>query len=145
MTVTLSRKSILVNRQINNLDTLIHCGIRQAFFQHGKLVQRTARHKIINPPKTGRLYNVPGTNRRHRASAPGEAPANLSGALQRSIDFKVSTNELEVGADTHYAKRLELGDDKIAARPYLWPSIQEHEQDLVRSSELEIKAEHNKL
>ena len=41
------------------------------------VVQETAR-LIYGPPKTGRIYRFRG--RPHQASAPGEAPANRSGA-----------------------------------------------------------------
>jgi len=145
MTIEMSGASRKVIFQIDNLDKLTRRGIRQAFYQHGKLVQRRARQKIIRPPKNGRLYKVAGRKRRHRASAPGQAPANLTGALQKSIGFNVSTSEMELGADTPYARALELGTDKMEARPYLWPSIEETEDDLIHFSEIAIKAEHNKL
>ena len=49
-----------------------------------------------------------------------------------------------LGADTPYARALELGTDRMEARPYLWPSIEETEQDLVRFSEMAIAAELNR-
>ena len=74
--------------------------------------------ELMAEKKTGRIYKINGVE--HQASAPGEAPAILTGELQRSLFYNVSgSNYLEYGADTEYAGRLEHGDDAIDARPYL--------------------------
>lgn len=81
--------------------------------------------------KSGRVYTVyvDGVKRSHQASAPGEAPAILTGALKKSIQTKKEDRlTWAVIANTPYARRLEYGGrDRrgvyIAARPYLRPAV----------------------
>lgn len=88
-------------------------------------------------PKSGRIYRRSHETRRrssgnpfrrleliHRASAPGEAPANDTGSLARSFKMRFPSQflgELEIGAA--YAEFLELGTGRMAARPYVGPAI----------------------
>jgi hypothetical protein len=81
-------------------------------------------------PKHGTLYsgapyriNLPD----HKASAPGEAPADDTGALKNSgavqredgIDYSVTFGDTVA----YYARDLEYGDgEKLAARPFLRPA-----------------------
>jgi hypothetical protein len=116
--------------------------IRRGFYFAGKDITDNARNSILRKPKSGRTYIIRKGGRRfnHKASAPGEAPANLSGALRRSIDFKVQGwSDLEVGADTPYARRLELGGGNIEARPYLITAIEEEERNTRKHLEREIQ------
>ncbi len=87
-------------------------------------VQNTARRSIMDGPKTGRIYRISKTVE-HRASAPGEAPANRTGRLVASIVYQVDRQQLHVDitAGTEYARHLEFGTRKMAARPFLIPAI----------------------
>lgn len=108
----------------------ISAGTRRQVFrvlqQGGQLIADDAAQRIINPPKTGRVY--PSTWRKgamHQASAPGESPAADSGRLHQSITWVGHENALEVnvGTATPYAVRLELGDDAIEPRPFMSPAF----------------------
>ena len=78
---------------------------------------------------SGREYKTPrGT---HRASAPGQSPARLSGRLQESVKSKRVTDRLwTVGPDPSafpdefYPSLLEFGTDRIAPRPFMRPAIE---------------------
>ncbi len=111
-------------------------GSRQALFFIGRDLRRTARKKILDKPKTGKIYIVRRgkRTRRHQASAPGEAPANLTGKLRKSVGFKVrGSRQLEFGAGldgVNYAGFLENGTTRMEPRPYLRPSIRENERDI---------------
>lgn len=121
--------------------------VRRAFYFAGKDITDSARNSILRKPKSGKTYIIRKDGRRfnHKASAPGEAPANLSGTLRRSIDFKVQGwSELEVGADTPYARRLELGGGNIEARPYLIAAIEEEERNTRKHLESEVQKGLNK-
>lgn len=73
----------------------------------------------MNEPKTGRAYKR-GKNRVHIASAPGESPANDTQNLNNSIQqIFPSTLEALIGTAVEYAKYLEDGTRRMAARP-LW-------------------------
>lgn len=94
--------------------------------------------------RTGRVYRVSKRGPPHIASAPGEPPAVLTGALRNSVGFSRPvwdglTVEAEVGVGlgtkpkggkdpfTSYARRLEFGGVdrrgiRILPRPYMEPT-----------------------
>lgn len=97
---------------------------RIALYNIGKENTRYARQLIIRGPKTGRLYRIKGRKRRHRASAPGEAPANLTGRLQKSVNFIVNGHdEMKFGDQAEYGLFLELGTRKMKPRPHLSTTV----------------------
>lgn len=105
-------------------------GIRRAFYLLGKDLVAEARQLIIKGPKTGKLYRISGRKKKHRASSPGEAPANLSGNLQRSVNFLVQgSDSMKFGAYIEYGGFLELGTSKMEARPYLIKAIDSNERN----------------
>ncbi len=64
---------------------------------------------------------VSGKN--HVASKPGEAPNADTHKLDRSIHAeKTGPLTAQSVADAPYAVRLEVGDSKVAARPYMRPA-----------------------
>ena len=136
--------------QIKAADRNAKQAIRRAFYFIGKDLTKTARRSIIEGPKTGRVYRrkVNGRLRRHRASAPGEPPANFRGALQRSIDFEVKGSDEMVfgaGGSTHkgifvdYAGFLELGTPKMKARTYLIRAIDKRRKQTRNYFERELE------
>lgn len=82
---------------------------------------------INNPPKTGKIYTRRGV--KHQASAPGEAPAGDTGRLAGSANAIYPAQEdlfAVIGYanwSTEYARRLELGDEKLDPRPYARPAL----------------------
>ena len=105
--------------------------IRRALFDIGRDMKKDAL-ELIDSPKTGRTYRIRigGQIVEHIASAPGEAPAIITGRLRRSIRYKViGGNMLEFASyDTPYAKYLEYADlinesgqgsKNIEPRPFL--------------------------
>ena len=95
------------------------------------IIQSMARGK-----KTGRWYRKKG-GKRHRASAPGEAPAVDTGELMSRIiyDVRELEMEVEVGAEAGapYAVYLEEGTDRMGARPWLTPAVERHQEDIVKN------------
>lgn len=101
--------------------------IRQGFYTSGKQLVADL-NKDMKAPKSGRIYKVyRGINggklkkpRLHRASAPSETPAVITGRFRKSVDFAVRGNrELEFGANQSapkYAEFLEKGTSKMEAR-----------------------------
>ena len=92
------------------------------------LVEREAKRTMSKDPKTGRIYRKPYTKHaKWQASAPGESPAVVTNTLKGSITHEVFTDGADivgrVGTNVEYARILELGGSKIAARPYLAPSL----------------------
>lgn len=66
----------------------------------------------------------PKTKQVHQASAPGEPPAQDTSHLFQSLTYEVTdlTGEI-ILAD--YAEYLEFGTEKMAARPFIIPSLEE--------------------
>ena len=66
----------------------------------------------------------------HQASAPGEAPASDTGRLVNSINSYMDTIEddsafVVAGRGTvKYARALEFGTTKMAARPFMFPALE---------------------
>jgi phage gpG-like protein len=99
-------------------------GVRAATIETKNLVIET-----LSQPGRGRLYRK-GKTVVHRASAPGAPPAPDTGRLRNSTQsevFRTSDGALGVvSVNTEYAAALELGTDKIAARPFIGRLARDH-------------------
>ena len=129
--IEIDRNNKRVFLQIQNAPGATERGIRNAFYLIGKDLRRTSRNFVIRGPKTGRLYRLPGRQSRHRASAPGQPPANRTGTLQKSVDFLVKGSDqmlFGVDSDADYAKFLELGTTKMEKREFLIKAIEQREK-----------------
>lgn len=125
-----NRKVIL---SIKNTEMLTKKGVAKSFHLIGRDLTKIAKKGILDKKKkTGRVYTIYKGGRliKHQASAAGEYPANLSGALKNSIGYigANSLNRLEFGAGkesgrVNYAKFLEKGTEKMGARPFLKMAI----------------------
>ncbi len=120
--------------------------IRKGWYFVGKELQKEGQKLVKEGPKTGRLYRIKGRRRRHRASAPGEPPANRFGDLRRSINFKVEGwRRMAYGAGTTtmiYPAVLELGtrkSRKIEKRPYLIVAIKTKQKQTRKIFEQQLK------
>ena len=83
-------------------------------------------------PGTGRVYIRGG--KRHQASAPGQPPAVDTSRLRTHITHLVQTSGSQVtayvGTNVEYAKELEFGTSRKAARPFLRPILAERKVEL---------------
>lgn len=85
---------------------------------------------ILNGPKSGHVYRRYNPFRLHQASAPGQYPADDLGNLAASIEVTHETTaqnnvRATVGSNLVYGTYLEFGTSKMAARPWLKPSIED--------------------
>lgn len=90
--------------------------IEAGFFELGDDLVRTAENQAFNEPKKGRTYlNVQDAagriiKEKHRASAPGQSPAVVTGEYVDSFGYQVSGGEKMVfGNSADHAKELEEG------------------------------------
>ena len=102
------------------------------FFVHKTLVE-----DVLTGDRTGRIYSVPGTKKKYRASAPGEAPARMLGNL--ATDYKPTVKGFmgAVGATLLYALMLEKGTGGkgkkgMAPRPHLSVAFSMSRDDVIR-------------
>ena len=80
----------------------------------------------------------------HVASAPGNAPNTDTGKLASSIAVeKTGKTEYEIGTNLDYGEHLELGTKFMLPRPWLYPALNFHRDDLLanieKSADLYIK------
>jgi len=115
-----------------NLDQLTKKGIRKGFYFIGRDLVKESRRLINKKPKSGLYYIVnEGLGgkilkhpRLHKASAPGEAPAVITGKLRKSVTFEVKNyNLLIFGSTIEYGESLENGAGRLRSRPFLYPAI----------------------
>ena len=91
---------------------------------------------MMGTPQVVAVYRAEGKEnlgKFHQASAPGEAPANDTGDLQKSIMSKMdsivpSKPAAVVWTDLKYGKYLEFGTEKIEPRPFITPAVEFHRE-----------------
>ena len=79
------------------------------------------KKSILTGAKSGQQYFSNG--RRHQSAAPGQAPANNTGALVRSIKVKKNGREATISIEKDYAIYLEFGTSKMRPRPFIIPAF----------------------
>ena len=146
--IEVDRKSRKVIHKIENLRDLTKSGVEFAAYTSSKGLMKTINAEILHKPKGGRVYvirSATGRRRRHRASAPGETHANLTGKLRKSLGFKVNPNQLEYGYGVEkndapdYAERIEFGTKKKKdARPSLQNGLKSERRNFQNNFEREI-------
>ena len=145
-----NKKVLMQNAQ---LPKKISQAIRRGAYISGKQLVADLRQDM-SKKKSGRTYKiytgVGGALKRprlHKASSPSETPAVITGKFRKSIDFKVRGNRtLEFGSGNEglakdYAKVLELGSSRMAARKPLGKTVRKL-QNQVRTN---IKKEIDKV
>jgi len=106
--------------------------IRMTFYRMGKIYWLAERDLLSKQPyggmqRTGVAFMLTRTaangkryTRNFVRSAPGQAPAYITGTLRKSVDFKVNgAQSLTFGETAPYAGFLEDGTRKMAPRPHL--------------------------
>lgn len=104
------------------------------------IVEERAVELIMNPPKSGRIYRRRGVT--HRASAPGEAPANDTGRLvnSRRIDLFEAQLRARLTFSTEYAEALEFGTRHMEPRPYARRALAETVEQGIAALREEVRA-----
>lgn len=132
--IAVHRKTQRVLAAIGTHPAKFKHGIEMALYEIGKEVNRETQKLIRTGAKTGRIYRIKGMD--HQASAPHEAPANLSGKLADSNDYKVRNfAQMEVGETEDYAGFLEEGTRKMKPRPHLLKAV----NNQARSTQLTLE------
>lgn len=149
--LTQDHNNKVVHLHIEGLAGATRRGIRQGLFKAGRRLHKEFNTEVLRKPKSGRTYLVRRgkTRRRHVASAPGETPANLSGAYRRSAGFKlVGDKRLVFGAGSPkvpYAKWLEDGTRKMEPRPGLGNAVKASSKGIVNDIGNELRIAGNNL
>lgn len=130
--------------ELKNINKITLFSIRKSLFAIGKDLISEANKEILKKPKGGRLYirrTKGGSKKRHRASAPLETHANMTGQLRKSMQWKVSGQELDFGYGVakstapEYAAAIEFGKapgskPPLIKRPSLRNSITANQRNI---------------
>jgi HK97 gp10 family phage protein len=115
-------------KKIQNLDASMLTFVDKALLDAAILIEAVVKKKISRGGRSGTFYRV-GKKGAQR-SAPGEPPKSDTGRLVNSIRHEHSFLSASVGSDVNYSGYLELGTSKMAARPYLAPSLEENKDTI---------------
>lgn len=130
--VTEVRTEIHIQEAINKIEATIRERMGIAINE-----VRNTTLETLSGQRTGRVYQVPGSQVTYTASAPGEPPATRVGDLKKSVHAGVEDEDGSVvgyvgipkgekGDD--YGPALEYGTSKMAARPWLHPSFEKSQE-----------------
>jgi hypothetical protein len=83
---------------------------------------------ILGPARKGGRYGKVGVHRKanffHQASVAGASPAPDVGALRQSVYAETeNANTRTIGVAKEYARALEEGAGRVAARPFMAPAL----------------------
>lgn len=106
-----------LERDLSSFGKRLNRNLNLATQEAALLIQSKAKLNIQKGTRTGRLYRRGSIT--HRASAPGEFPKSDTGRLVSSIYVDFTYQIARVGSQLKYAKWLEDGTTKMAARPWL--------------------------
>ena len=145
--IKIDRSSKQAIFRIKNLNKLSKAGREHAAYVSGRGLVAATSTAILEKPKSGKVYvrrDKLGRRRRHVASKPNETHANQSGAMRRSLSFKVSSHDLEFGYGVSkndapdYAGFVNDGTSKMDARPGLEIAIKGQRRNMQNNFEREI-------
>lgn len=88
-------------------------------------IRNTVVKKISKGTRSGRVYKRRGIS--HQAAGAGEPPKTDTGRLVASVRTDFGFLTADIGSDVVYALFQEKGTRKMAAHPYLQPSLDETE------------------
>jgi hypothetical protein len=113
---------------IGKLPRKMELELSNALYEIGRENVKHLRTLFKAKDKTGRTYLIDG--RRHRASAPGEAPASRTGRLARTAGYTVrGTSQVEFGDKAPYGLFLETGTRSIEPRPHIEATVEAKQRD----------------
>lgn len=113
--------------------------IKNALYETGKHLAKETVKNIETGIKSGRTYTIRGSL--HQASAAGQAPADLTGTLKRSVDYITrGAKHVEFGYKANYGKFLENGTKYMKERPNLATVSDKETSFLIRSLKSHFKS-----
>ena len=133
----MTRVSVSIKRRETNFNKVTDSYRKKAIRligQAGNMVRNTAVTSIQQGSKNGRVYQKYTPRRTHTASAAGQPPATDTGFLVQNINLKIDVDRLgaSVESNADYSAALEFGTSKMAARPFMHPSLQENKPKIKR-------------
>lgn len=101
-------------------------------------IRNHAIRSIKNSPATGRTYKRGSVS--HTASSAGNPPVTDEGNLVKSISASVGNLEAEIGAYEPYSSFLEFGTRRMAARPFMFPAMEQERKTFMSRMDRAMKS-----
>lgn len=100
----------------------------------GMLVRNTAVISILSGGKSGKVYEKYNPRRTHRSSSDGQPPASDTGFLASNIVLNVDRDGMTATVESRakYSVHLEFGTQKMKARPFMQPALEENKPKIRR-------------
>jgi HK97 gp10 family phage protein len=119
-------------RQLKALPISARSGVGSALASSVIILDAYAKQKIQGGGRSGRTYRRRSVT--HQASAPGEFPKTDSGQLVSSLFFRVGADKLSAffGTKLAYGRYLEFGTSRMAARPWLRPTLRANSDVIIK-------------
>lgn len=119
-----------ISAKLGNVQSIIMKAAANEVYVGAEAVKERAKNSILNHESQGITYKR--KNGTHTASKPGYPPNQDHGDLVKSIGINYFPQKLLaiVGTNSKVGRWLEFGTKKIAARPWLFPAIFAHEEQI---------------
>lgn len=129
----LNKELAEIGKHLSDLEADIPAAVSKELAIGAIDIRNTIIKSMRDTPKTGKHYRRGKGGKVHITSSPGNPPAIDYGELVRSIMFDLRDMEVEIGSigGAPYSVFLEEGTDKMGARPWLAPAVEEHRQSIV--------------
>lgn len=103
-----------------NYGAKVYTNVGKAVLKGCLTVEREAKESIVGPSD--------------EVSAPGDPPKVKTGRLRASITHRLQYegDQIvgEIGTNVEYALPLEFGTTRMAARPFMGPALDKHEEEI---------------
>jgi HK97 gp10 family phage protein len=127
--------------KVKRIPTDLEVAMRSTMTEAAQIVGKEAE-RLIRGPKSGKVTRTK-SGQAWRRSAPGEPPARGEGKLLNQIAVKKSNRALKPGArlvaNVGYAKLLEYGTRKMAARPFFGPALRNKKSEINRRIKIDAR------
>ncbi len=117
-------------RKIQHASDSFRSKVTDAIVQSAYLIRNTVVEGMQRGGRSGRLYRR-GKGKFHQASGPGEFPKSDTGYMASHILVNKFDLMAEVGTTAKYGEFLEYKDPMHGGRPWLQPSIDKNEKEIV--------------
>lgn len=134
-----------ISKKLRALPDAIAKPVRDSIAAGALLVEAEAKRSVQRGPKTGRWYQKYNPRRRHRASAPGQAPATDTGYLAARIVHVIDPDGFGASVESRaaYSSYLEFGTAEAGggdARPFLFPALEGNKASILKRMHEAIRA-----
>lgn len=104
-----------------DVESEVNKGLRKAALDMERKLKEN-----LSGSRSGRFYEIPGTETQYQASSKGEFPAVRTGDLRASVESIVqnTVHKAFVGTNKKYGLSLELKDPRRGGRPWLRPTLE---------------------